>query len=182
MTLCQTLCYILGNQRARDRVLEDPAAEVGPDRQSQLATGRGCLGRSVQSQVTGSFAVCQESEHKVTKEREPTALEGPNENVSNNRRRPLPPLLFFFPCYIYLSLFSLSFEQHTNKSVFLVGCKVNVKVAQACPALCDPMDCIVHEILQARILEWVAVPSSRGSSQSRDRTQVSLIAGRFFAI
>ena len=35
-----------------------------------------------------------------------------------------------------------------------------MKVAQLCPALCDPMDCIVHGILQARILEWVAVPFS----------------------
>ena len=49
--------------------------------------------------------------------------------------------------------------------------------------LCDPMDCSlpgssVHGILQARILEWVAIPFSRGSSQSRDQTQVSCIAGR----
>ena len=46
--------------------------------------------------------------------------------------------------------------------------------------LCDPTDYTVHEILQARILEWVAFPLSRGSSQSRDRTQVSRIVGRFF--
>ena len=46
--------------------------------------------------------------------------------------------------------------------------------------LCDPMDYTVHGILQARILEWVAFPFSRGSSQHRDRTQVSHIAGRFF--
>ena len=52
-----------------------------------------------------------------------------------------------------------------------------IKVAQSCPALCDPMDYIVHGILQARILEWVAFPFSRGSSQPRDRTQVSHIAG-----
>ena len=57
--------------------------------------------------------------------------------------------------------------------------KVKVKVAQSCPTLCDSMD-LVHRILQARILEWVAFPFSRGSSQPRDRTQVSLIAGRFF--
>ena len=44
--------------------------------------------------------------------------------------------------------------------------------------LCNPMGCIVHGILQARILKWVAVPFSRGSSQPRDQTQVSLIAGR----
>ena len=44
------------------------------------------------------------------------------------------------------------------------------------------MDCIVHGILQARILEWVAVPFSRGSSQPRDWTQVSHIAGGLFTI
>ena len=54
-------------------------------------------------------------------------------------------------------------------------------------ALCDPMDCSppgssVHGILQARILEWVAIPFSRGSSQPRDRTPVSYIAGRFFTV
>ena len=42
------------------------------------------------------------------------------------------------------------------------------------------MDCTVHGILQARILEWVAFHFSRGSSQPRDQTQVSRIAGRFF--
>ena len=55
-----------------------------------------------------------------------------------------------------------------------------VKVGQTCPTLCDSIDYTVHGILQARILEWVVVPFSRGSSQPRDRTQVFLIAGRFF--
>ena len=84
------------------------------------------------------------------------------------------------------------------------------KSAQSCPSLCDPMGYTVHGVLQARILEWVAFPFSRGSSQPRDRThtvhgvlqarilewvafpfsrgssqsrdwtQVSRIAGRFF--
>ena len=53
------------------------------------------------------------------------------------------------------------------------------KVAQLCPTLCAPMDYTVHGILQARILEWVAFPFSRGSSQPRDQTQVSRIAGGF---
>ena len=44
---------------------------------------------------------------------------------------------------------------------------VKVKVAQSCPTLCDPMDYTAHGILQARILEWVAFPFSRGSSQPR---------------
>ena len=55
-----------------------------------------------------------------------------------------------------------------------------MKVAQLCPTLCDPMDCTVHGILQARILEWVAFPFSRGSSQPRDQTRVSCIADGFF--
>ena len=57
---------------------------------------------------------------------------------------------------------------------------MKVKVAQLCPTLCDPMDCRVQGILQARILEWVAVPFSRGPSQPGDQTQVSHTAGRFF--
>ena len=55
-----------------------------------------------------------------------------------------------------------------------------VKVAQSCLTFCNPMDYTVHGILQARILEWVAFPFSRGSSQPRDQTGVSCIAGRFF--
>ena len=58
--------------------------------------------------------------------------------------------------------------------------KVKLKVAQWCLTLCDPMDYTVHGILQARILEWVAFPFSRRSSQPWDRRQVSLIAGGFF--
>ena len=62
-----------------------------------------------------------------------------------------------------------------------------VKAAQSYLTLCDPVDCSppvssVHGILQARILEWVAIPFSRGSSQPRDRTQVSRIAGGFFTV
>ena len=55
------------------------------------------------------------------------------------------------------------------------------EVAQSRQTLYEPMDYTVHGLLQARILEWVAFPFSRGSSQPRDRTQVSCIAGRFFA-
>ena len=58
--------------------------------------------------------------------------------------------------------------------------KVKGKVAQLCLTLCDPMNYIVHGILQARILEWVVVPFSRGSSQPKDQTQVSRTTGRFF--
>ena len=62
----------------------------------------------------------------------------------------------------------------------VVAVVVVVKVAQSCPALCDPMDCTVHGILQAGILECVAFPFSRGSSQHGVQTQVSHIACRFF--
>ena len=56
---------------------------------------------------------------------------------------------------------------------------------QSCQTLCDPMDCSLpgsslHGILQARVLEWVAISFSRGSSQPRDQTRVSLIPGRCF--
>ena len=65
--------------------------------------------------------------------------------------------------------------------------KKKVWVAQSCPALWDPMDCSlsgssVYGILQARILEWVVITFSRGSSQPRDRTWVSHIAGRHFTL
>ena len=76
---------------------------------------------------------------------------------------PSPPSLF-------LSFFS---------SVKL-NLEVKVRVTQSCPTLWDPMDYTVHGILQAKVLEWVAFPSSRGSSQPRDQTQVSRIEGRFF--
>ena len=62
---------------------------------------------------------------------------------------------------------------------------VKVLIVQLCLTLCNHVDysppgSSVHGILQARILEWVAVPSSRGSSWPRDQTWVSCIAGRFF--
>ena len=62
-----------------------------------------------------------------------------------------------------------------------------MKVTQLCLTLCNPMDgtlwgSFVHGILQERVLEWVAIPFSRGPSQPRDRTQVSHITGGFFTI
>ena len=63
---------------------------------------------------------------------------------------------------------------------------MHAKLLQSCPTLCDPMDSgsSVHGILQVRILEWVAMPSSRGSLQPRDRTlgllYLPALASRFF--
>ena len=74
---------------------------------------------------------------------------------------------------------------------FITGCSFDASphklksLAQSCTTLCDPVDCSppgssFHGILQARILEWVAISFSRGSSRPRDRTQVSCFAGRRF--
>ena len=68
----------------------------------------------------------------------------------------------------------------TNISTFIRPC-VHAKSLQSCPTLCNPMNCSlpgssVHRILQARILKWVAVSSSRGSSQTRDRIHFSWVS------
>ena len=61
------------------------------------------------------------------------------------------------------------------------------EITQSCLTLCDPVRCSlpgysIHRILQARVLEWVAISFSRGSSRPRDRTQVSRLAGRCFTL
>ena len=65
--------------------------------------------------------------------------------------------------------------------------KVKVLVDQLCLILCDPMDCsllgsFVHGISQAQMLEWIAIPFSKGPSQLSDWTWVSCISGGFFTI
>ena len=60
-----------------------------------------------------------------------------------------------------------------------------IEITQSCPTFCNPMDCSppgssLHGFLQARVLEWVAISFSRGSSWPRDRTWVSHIPGRRF--
>ena len=65
------------------------------------------------------------------------------------------------------------------------GITVCAKSLQSCLTLCDPTDCSLpgssaHEISQARILEWVAVSFSRGTSLPRDQTSVSFLASGFF--
>ena len=61
---------------------------------------------------------------------------------------------------------------------------MKVLFSESCPSLYDPMNCsqIPHGISQARILEWVVIPFSRGPSRSRGQIWVSWIAGRFFTI
>ena len=80
-------------------------------------------------------------------------------------------------------LFEILFSPTLYSNTLLCLCLV----PQLCPILCDPMDCSppgssVHGILQARILEWVAIPFFRVYFWPRGWTQVSCIAGRFFTI
>ena len=93
-------------------------------------------------------------------------------------------------CWTSRMEMQLAFLQRKNKNLAHLPFKyerVKVLVAQSCPTLCYHMDCnppgsSVHGISQARILEWVAIPFSRGSSWVRDQTWVSRIVGRFFRI
>ena len=95
------------------------------------------------------------------------------------------PTTLFLPCLKVEQLNLIARDQRggpvfcLTPTVTPVPQKGKERVAQSCFTLCDPMDYTVHGILQARILEWVAFPFSRGSSQPRDQTQVSRIAGRF---
>ena len=95
-----------------------------------------------------------------------------------------------FECALLVDSLSIMFPlKDTSQTVFrshpnslISTCML---VAQSYLTQCDPMDCSppgfsVHELLHAIILEWTAMPSSRGSSGSRDRTWVSCIAGRLY--
>ena len=90
-------------------------------------------------------------------------------------------VLYFVIFIAEIQLFSSSHLANSFPSIVtMFKEKVKVKGAQSCPALWNPMDYTVCGILQARILEWVAIPFSRGSSQPREQTQVSNIEGGFF--
>ena len=86
------------------------------------------------------------------------------------------------PKWDFLFSLIIQYQMHSS-SVQCFGFHL-VLVAQSCPTLCNTMDCSLpgssaHGILQARILEWVAIPFSRGSSWPRDWTRVSYITSRF---
>jgi len=87
-----------------------------------------------------------------------------------------------------LFTFDIIVEIFGFKSVCVCVCVcVCVLVAQLCLTLCIPTDCSppgfsVHGILQARILQWIAISFSGGTFQLRDRTLVSYLAGRFFTV
>ena len=84
--------------------------------------------------------------------------------------------LIILPHKYLLGLFIIHQAMKIEKMIFTGG----VKVTQSCPTFWGPMDYTVHGIVQARILEWVASPFFKGSSEPRNRTQVSFIVGRFF--
>ena len=89
------------------------------------------------------------------------------------------------PLFLVLSfsgVYQLSVFKATDTSL-----KLKVLVTQSRPVLCDPMNCgspgsSVLGVVQARILEWMAIPFPRESSQPRDQTRVSHSAGRFFTV
>ena len=91
----------------------------------------------------------------------------------------------FSPSYLLASLWAQDISTCCSQSLECSWVLAVCLVAQSCLTLGDPMDCSpqgssVHGILQARILEWVAISFSRASSQPRNRTQASCIIGRFF--
>ena len=104
----------------------------------------------------------------------------------------LCPLEPFYRAAITLVIWShrtvwMSWKIRMTAWICVALCKQKwSEVAQLRPTLCDPMDYSlpgsIHEIFQARILQWVAISFSRGSSQPRDRTRVSRIAGRRFTV
>ena len=82
---------------------------------------------------------------------------------------------------------NVSRQGHLQQKLIVVVGVVVVKGIHSYPTLCNPLHCSlpgssVHGILQARILEWAAIPFFRVSSQLRDQTQFSCIAGRFFTV
>ena len=84
-------------------------------------------------------------------------------------------------------LFEITYKFSFDIYKSITGKVKESEVSHLCPTLCDPMDCSllgssVHRIFQARVLEWVAIFFSRGSSWPRDWTQVSHIIGKCFTI
>ena len=94
---------------------------------------------------------------------------------------------YFIVILIFIPLIIHYIEHFIMYLLIAYFWKSESEVAQSCPTLWDPMDCSLpdsslHGILQARILEWVAISFSRGSSWPRDQTQVSCTAGRHFTL
>ena len=102
-------------------------------------------------------------------------------------------LLSLYYCYQRLLVSKFGSKLYDHLSHWLVQVKIDCRgyaaclVSQSCPTLCNSMDCslpgsLSMGIFQERILQWVAISSSRGSSQTRNQTQVSRIAGGSFTV
>ena len=103
-------------------------------------------------------------------------------DVHRHSRNVSPTLAIIFPW----ELEDVDIHSETDRERELI-LKMCVLVTQSCLTLCDPVGCSppgssVPGILQARTLEWVTIPFSRGSSRPKDQTHVACIAGRCFTI
>jgi len=103
-------------------------------------------------------------------------LQAFNKILCNNENKSIKNV--FVSMYLFVYLYTYLCICHLSLSIFLPGC-VSAKTLQSSPTLCGPMDCSqpgssVRGILQARILEWIAMPSSRGSSRPKDGIWASL--------
>ena len=89
---------------------------------------------------------------------------------------------FYLFCHNAVTKTFINFRQHIQKILHMVYFCLGRKLLSHVWLLWPPPGSSVDRIFQVRILEWVAISSSRGSSQSRDRTHVSCITGRFFTV
>ena len=87
-----------------------------------------------------------------------------------------------FIIYLWIKVLHEHFRNQASSRNILFPLCVCVLVARLCPTICYPVDSSVHEIFQARILEWAAISFSRGLSRPRDWTWVSCLAGRLFTV
>ena len=97
--------------------------------------------------------------------------------------------IFMLDDFIHIEGFNQLYSDDSKLSIFHLSPELSCccLVTKSCLTLCDPMDCClpgssVHGLSQTRILEWVAISFSEGSSWLRDQTQVSCIAGRRFTL
>ena len=169
---------------------------LSPAAQQQWSTGE-----MVKSHTGGEHAWPGAGRHQRTDlDSCPPRSWGEGHRVSTVQRHPDGPIRCakwgrIVPLHLVKKFYSLSLQTPQINSILKVIYKVCLKLIacvcaksfQSCPTLRDPVDCSlpgssVHGILQARILEWVAMPSSRGYSWPRDWTWVSRIVGIFFTI
>ena len=108
--------------------------------------------------------------------------------LKRNQKKILENFSFILTLMIIFTSLRSRGPPHLNCYTFVVIlCVCPAKSFQLCPTVCKPMDCSspgssAHGTLQARILEWVAIPFSSGSSWPRDQIRVSCIGGRLLTV